>query len=420
MHITLATVGSRGDVQPYIALGVGLKAAGHSVCVATHTQFESVIRNCGLDFSPVEGNPREAVESELGQKWLASGTNVFAFVRHMVELMSPLMVRGTADCLNACRHADLAFYSILGSLPVLSVSQRLGIPAWGAFLQPATPTGYFPSFAYPIHTNLGALHNKFTYLVGEQLFWLMFRSSMNRARAEVLGLPPLPVRTQMGAWRKIGLPGFYGYSPTVLPKPPDWPDHLHVTGYWFLERNSAWAPTPDLVEFLESGAPPVYVGFGSMHAKSAEQTTRSVVEALDRVGMRGIILSGWGALSHSDLPDHVYPVKSIPHDWLFPRVAAVVHHGGAGTTAAGLRAGAPTVVTPFFGDQYFWGRRVAAVGAGPKPIPIRRLDANSLARALETATMDLKVRDRAAEIGERIRAEDGISKVIEVLDRVSH
>jgi UDP:flavonoid glycosyltransferase YjiC (YdhE family) len=417
LHITIATVGSRGDVQPYVALGAGLKAAGHSVCLATHAQFEAVIRSNGLDFSPIEGNPRETVESELGQQWLATGANMVAFIRRMAEVMRPMMVKGTADCLNACRGADLVVYSVLGWLAALGVAEKLCIPGYAAFLQPATPTKRFPSFAYPVQVNLGALHNRLTYALGEQMFWSMFRGPMNLARAEVLGLPKVPTRSQAGALRRLGLPMFYGYSSAVIPKPPDWPDNVHVTGYWFLDQQSDWQPPADLVEFLESGAPPVYVGFGSMHARSAEQLTATVVEALTRVGLRGVLLSGWGALSHNNLPDQVFPIEVVPHEWLFPRVAAVVHHGGAGTTAAGLRAGVPTIVTPFFGDQYFWGRRVAAVGAGPKPIPISRLTADRLAAALHTATSDERMQDSAKHVGETIRAEDGVARVVEVLER---
>ncbi len=419
MHITLATVGSRGDVQPYIALGVGLKAAGHSVCVATHKNFEAAIRERGLDFSPVEGNPRETVESELGQKWLAAGRNTVAFTRQMVELMGPMMVQGTADCLAACRHADLVLYSVLGWLGAHSVIEKLGIPGYAAFLQPATPTKAFPSFAFPIHADLGALFNRVTYSVGEQLYWLLFRKSMNQARREVLDLPKLPVRSRAAAMRALDLPTFYGYSPTVIPEPNDWPKSVHVTGYWFLERQTDWEPPPELVAFLDSGPPPIYVGFGSMHARSAEILTGAVVEGLTRVGLRGILLSGWGALSHQNLPDHVFAVESVPHDWLFPKVSAVVHHGGAGTTAAGLRAGVPSIVIPFFGDQYFWGSRVAALDAGPKPIPVKRLTSGSLEHALRRATTDSQMKDRARRVGENIRAEDGIQRVVEVLGRVS-
>ena len=418
MHITLATVGSRGDVQPYVALGVGLKAAGHSVNIATHSSFEPVIRKHGLDFSAVVGDPRETVESELGHKWLATGSNMLGFVKRMAELMRPMMVRATADCLNACKGADLVLYSILGWLGASSVVEKLGIPGYAAFLQPATPTRHFPSFAYPIRASLGGLHNKLTYTVGEQLFWLAFRGSINQARDEVLRLPSLPILSPARRLRELRLPVFYGYSPTVLEKPPDWDSSVHVTGYWFLDQTTDWEPPADLVKFLEAGAPPVYVGFGSMHDRSAEKLTKTVVDALSRVGLRGIVHSGWGALSHGDLPNHVFPIGSVPHEWLFPQLAAVVHHGGAGTTAAGLRAGVPSIVVPFFGDQFFWGERVAALSTGPQPIPVKRLTTERLASALEIAVLDDQVQERAGIIGEKIRAEDGVTRVVDVVGKL--
>ncbi|MCP4593378.1 MAG: glycosyltransferase family 1 protein, partial [bacterium] len=155
----------------------------------------------------------------------------------------------------------------------------------------------------------------------------------------------------------------------MAPKPSDWGEQAHVTGYWFLDHVSDWQPPADLVRFLESGPPPVYVGFGSMMSRRAEQTTRITLDALKQSGQRGLIATGWGALSQSDLPDEVFLIESVPHDWLFPRTAAVVHHGGAGTTGAGLRAGVPGIVVPFGGDQPFWARRVEALGVGPAPIP---------------------------------------------------
>jgi hypothetical protein len=255
--------------------------------------------------------------------------------------------------------------------------------------------------------------SRLTYLVGEQVFWLVFRTGVNEARREVLGLPPLPLRAPFPEARRRGAPALYGYSPTVLPKPSDWPDWVRVTGYWFLDRTADWRPAPELVRFLESGPPPVYVGFGSMHARSAPSLTATVVEALRRTGQRGILLSGWGALTDTGLPDGITAVDSVPHDWLFPQTAAVVHHAGAGTTGAGLRAGVPTVAIPFFADQPFWARRVFDLGAGPRPIPLKRLTAERLAGAVQIAVQDESVRARAAEVGEAIRAEDGVAQAVE-------
>ena len=208
----------------------------------------------------------------------------------------------------------------------------------------------------------------------------------------------------------------YGWSPSVLPQPPDWGRWLHVTGYWFLERLGEWKPPRELADFLDSGPPPVYVGFGSMNKTDPEQLTDIVLRALERTDRRGVLVTGWGGISNSASPDTVFAVEEVPHDWLFERVEAAVHHGGAGTTAASLRAGIPTIVVPFFADQPFWGRRVAELGVGPEPIPRRSLTVERLTSAIRQATSDRDMKSRAAALGQRIRAETGIERAVEAFD----
>jgi UDP:flavonoid glycosyltransferase YjiC (YdhE family) len=210
----------------------------------------------------------------------------------------------------------------------------------------------------------------------------------------------------------------YGYSAHVLPRPTDWGDFIHVTGYWFLEPPAGWQPPSDLVQFLEAGPPPVYIGFGSMFSRDPEATADLAIQALARSGQRGVLYGGWGGLKKAQLPETVFMADALPHSWLFPRMAAIVHHGGAGTTAAALRSGIPSIVTPFFGDQPFWGQRVAALGAGPQPIPRRRLTVDSLAKAIQIARTDEKMHKRAADLGERIRAERGIEQAASLIEQV--
>jgi UDP:flavonoid glycosyltransferase YjiC (YdhE family) len=209
----------------------------------------------------------------------------------------------------------------------------------------------------------------------------------------------------------------YCYSPAVVPKPPDWSEHAHVTGYWFLDQGPDWQPPTDLVDFLESGPPPIYVGVGGITSRDPGKTSCIVLDALRQSGQRGVIAAGRGGLSQSGLPNEVFVTEAVPHDWLFPRMAAVAHHGGAGTTGAGLRAGVPSIIVPVTNDQPFWGRRVKALGAGPAPIPRKRLTADRLAHAICVAVTDEAIRKRAAELGETIRAEDGVVNAVGIINQ---
>jgi UDP:flavonoid glycosyltransferase YjiC (YdhE family) len=263
----------------------------------------------------------------------------------------------------------------------------------------------------------GAL-NRASYRLTEQMMWQGFRSADTVARQQVLSLPKAAFWGPYGSERFKQNPILYGYSPAVIPRPTDWDGQMHVTGYWFLDPADEWTPPANLLEFLQAGSPPVFIGFGSMSTRNPGETTDLILRALARTGQRAILLSGWGGLHNSDLPDTAFMVDAIPYSWLFPRVAAVVHHGGAGTTSAGLRAGVPSIIIPFFADQPFWGRRVAELGVGPAPIPRKQLTADRLAQAIQTAVTDEAMRQRAAELGAKIRAEDGIARAVEVVAQV--
>jgi UDP:flavonoid glycosyltransferase YjiC (YdhE family) len=206
-----------------------------------------------------------------------------------------------------------------------------------------------------------------------------------------------------------------GVSPQVVRRPQDWGDHIHVTGYWFPPEQD-WKPPDELVDFIVSGEAPVYVGFGSMPVNQPEVTTRIIYEAVKKAGQRLVLQSGWGGLGGGPLPDSTIKIKYVPYDWLFPRMAASVHHGGSGTTAAGLRAGVPSLVVPFLFDQRFWGQRVADLGAGPKPIPFRKLSVENLASAVEESVHNPEIRAQAAELGARIRTEDGLREAVRLIE----
>jgi sterol 3beta-glucosyltransferase len=225
----------------------------------------------------------------------------------------------------------------------------------------------------------------------------------------------------MGPFKSAGLDKgeiLYGLSPSVIPKPKDWGDNIHLTGFWFLDSTEDLEPTAELENFVESGSPPVYVGFGSMSNRKPEETADIVLQALKMTGQRAIMYSGWGSLQKSNVPSNVLMVDSAPHTWLFPRCSAVIHHGGAGTTAAGLRGGTPSIVVPFHGDQPFWGKLVAELSVGPKPIPHKKLTAKRLTQAIRDA-QSAEIRERARELGAMIQKEDGTANAIEIIKNLT-
>lgn len=420
MKITILTVGSRGDNEPYAALGQGLIKSGHDVRIATHDSFKDLVTGIGAEHFPLEGNPREVLEGEAGRKWLDTGKrmNPIVFMKRMMDAATSVMPGLLDDAIEACRDADLILTHGLTGLAAASIGEKFNIKVLPAYLQHVHPTKFYPSSMAAPAPKLGPLYNKLTYFLSTQGYWRMMRPHINRWRTKSLGLAPYSL---MGPFTKEVDHQYrflYAFSPTVVPKPPDWGDNIFITGYWFLNSVSEWQPPIELMKFLDSGEPPVFIGFSSMTNRDPETVTRIVVEALKKAGQRGIIASGWGGLGDIELPDTIYKIEAAPFDWLFPRMAAVVHHGGAGTTATGLRAGVPSVVIPFFADQFFWGWRVSELGAGPKAIARGKLSSENLSANIIEAVNDKAMKSRASKIGKRIRAEDGVSNAVEIIDRI--
>lgn len=415
MQIAILAIGSRGDVQPYVALGKGLQQAGYAVRVVSHLPFEELVRGEGLDFASLGGDSRALVESHFQQS--ASTEQSRAERRGgMMEELGREMQEMTEKCWQASQDADVLLLSTFGLLMGLPIAQKLHIPAFTAYVQPLMPTAEFPPLAYlpPAPSWLGSLR-PYCNLLGWKIMYWGYWHMLRRPALKAQKALDLPVRSPRELLSRLDTLVLYGYSPSFLPRPKDWPVKCHVTGYWFLDSRKEWQPPIELLDFLQAGPRPVYVGFGSMPDRDPQGMTDMVVQALERTGQRGILVAGGGALSRGGMPNHVFVLDSVPHDWLFPYVSAVVHHGGAGTTGAGLRAGKPTVIVPLIADQPFWGNQVYERGLGPKPIPHQRLSAETLADAIQTAVTDAEMRARAEALGEKIRAEDGIGKATELV-----
>ena len=413
-NLTFLCFGSRGDVQPYVALGAGFHKAGYHVRIATHDIFKEMVTSHGLEFASVKGNPRELLEGDSTKEMLKTGNNPVKMVFEIRKLAEAVLSEMLTSAIEACVGSDALLYGMMG-IPAYHLADKWKLPRFPMFLQPATRTGEFPSFTFP-DLSLGPAYNKMTWYIGEQMMWMMLGKSTDKWRNETLGLPSLTAKQQYDILYTQKLPFTYGISENVLPHPKDYPAWHRLVGYWFLDQSTGWIPPKELVDFIQAGDPPVYIGFGSMNAGEAKSTTQTVVEALKMTRQRAVLLRGWGGLQTEDLPETVHMMDSAPHDWLFPQMSCIVHHGGAGTIAAACRAGIPQVVVPHFADHPFWATRVHKLGIAAKPVYMSRLNAGALAGAMESVLKDGEMKVRAHYLGEQIRKEDGVGRAVEIVN----
>jgi sterol 3beta-glucosyltransferase len=412
-RIMIVTIGSRGDIQPFVALGKGLQSAGYDVALQTAEAYKSFVEDNGLPYLHMNNEFMKLTESKAGQA-ATEGKGKFALMKQVMPVLREML---HDEWHAAQQYQPDAIVYHPKSLGGYHIAEKLDIPA---ILSLALPL-YTPTRAYPIPVlpalHLGGTVNRLSYKI-MAMATAPYMSVINDFRVNELGLQKRGrFASELLKPDSTPVPVLYAYSRHVLPIPEDYPPHVHVTGYWFLDNGSSWQPSEELVRFLDAGAPPVYIGFGSMTGLTGRQRADIVVQALEKTGQRGLLASGWGGLKMLDLPDSVFMLDQAPHDWLFPRMSAVVHHGGAGTTAAGLRAGKPTVTVPFIADQPFWGRVVHELGAGPKPIPQGKLTIEALSSAISQAVNDPRIRQCAEAVGAKIRAEDGVANAIGVIKR---
>ncbi|MFF9395111.1 glycosyltransferase [Streptomyces griseoluteus] len=407
--VVIFAAGSRGDVQPCLALGRALLRRGDTVRILASPRYRRLIAEAGLELHPLPVDPVEIVESAEGQELLAGRRNPVAFIRHMDRVLRPRMMSMLEETQVGAKGADLVLaptFSFLG----LHLSQYLQVPHAVVHFQPSQPTKLFPHPFAPAARMLGGMGNRLSFGAVDLGSWMVFRRFVNPWRRESLGLPVLSPPALFRHVRQA--PVLCAFSPTVVPQPSDWGPNVHVTGFWHHDQ-PLWNPPRRLLAFLSDGPPPVYVGFGSMKTRDPEATDALVRTALRRANLRGV-LPGDPATSEDD----ILVVGDTPHDWLFPRMAAVVHHGGAGTTASALRAGRPSLICPFFGDQPYWAARVHELGAGPAPLPARKLTVADLVHRLHALTRHASYTETAHRLGRALEAEDGIAQACQVLDRL--
>lgn len=404
MKITFLTYGTDGDTRPLLALAREIAARGHEAHVLADVAGAAHAQALGIPFTPLAGDMRGAFApgGAFGQL-LRDGASMGRVMRACADLAVGNTLPWMQTARDVAQGSDALVYSGLAGFVGLGVAEGLGIPCIGAAMWPMTPTRAFappflPLFRLPGWANLLA-HRLF-----ERMAWKMFGPALNRARAQVFGVAP-----RRHPWQ--GVPMLYGCSPTLLPRPADWPANAEVTGVWQLPAGHEWQPPPALRAFLEAGPAPVYIGFGSM--AGIDQDT--LVEAVSAVARERRVLfhPGWSGIDPARLPNNVCVVGDTPHDWLFPRMAAVVHHGGAGTSHAVARAGVPSVVVPFAGDQFFWARRMTARGIATT-CPAAQLDGKRLADAVLGASQPA-LRDEAQRVAQSMRQEDGVRTAVDRL-----
>jgi len=415
MKLTLIALGSRGDVQPIVALGRGLLDAGYAVRLVTMVGFESMVREQGLEFFPVAGDA-QALTSELileGVK--GKGLSLLHMVRGFMRTFGAITQSyHMAFAAEALRDSDAILSQLPGGFYGYDLAEHLRVPYIALSVIPQEITGSYPLSLLPMQFSLGSWYNRLTYDLGQQLAWHPFRKAINAFRDE-LGLPPASFWWgNMRRMKRERVPVIQGFSEHVIPTQPEWGDHVHTTGYWTLDESS-WEPSAALVKFLEAGEPPVFIGFGSMPVPDPTVTTRLILKALRRAGKRGILGAGWAKIGAVELPETVFALDYAPYAWLFPRVAAVIHHGGSGTTGFALRSGVPSMVIPFTADQPFWGRRTHELGVGPVPIPFVKLSVENLARAIVSMVENAGMQRKAVDLRDAMAAEKGIARAVEII-----
>jgi len=411
-RIAIATLGTHGDVQPYVALGVALQEKGHSVVIGAPSDFRDFIESHELEFCDLGSNIQSFLKEARFQN--AMNNNNLLKYTGLLKEGQEIVKRAAAAAWDMAQEAHAILINMNTTFGV-DIAEALEIPVIMTALQPLSPTSEFPYCAY-YGPSFGPVFNRLSY-TAHQVQQTYYDLPRNRLRRDMLGLK---AKFKGGFQRDPNgnyLPTLYAFSELVSPRPRDWPDGTEITGWWQLEDHSNWAPSGAFKEFLEAGDTPVYIGFGSMPFR-AERNSEIVLEAARQWGGRVVIGKGWGGLNPKHLPDSIFAIDKAPHDKLFRHMAAVVHHGGAGTTSAGLHAGRPTFIVPQTVDQPYWGRRVYELGCGPKPVLLRKLTPEILAETLADLTTNASYQRAAGQLADKLNAENGAQNAVAVIEEI--
>jgi len=417
VRISIFTIGTQGDARPFAALGHRFRASGHDVIIVTDDRHRALVEHAGVEHVAVEADFAELMAHAQASM---DGGNQLKVGRAVARAMTDWAPRWAEQAMEATQNADLVLGSGCGTVLGGSVAEKRGLPFVQAQFMPLTPSRYIPPlWPAPRRTLPGTANLALSHALRVAM-WRTMAGPAQAIRKE-LELPLFPWR---GPWYGVAhrvrrSPILYAFSRHLQAQPPDWPDEdAAVVGFWSLDQAEEWTPPAALRDFLSAGAPPIYVGFGSMLTGDTASLTQLVLEAVRKSGHRAIIATGWGALQPAEMApdDDLLFIDHAPHDWLFSRVSLAVHHGGAGTTAAAARAGLPQVVVPFVADQFFWAWRLRTIGLNPALLDRRTMTAANLAKAISRAD-DERTRAAAQQLGMLMREEDGLANAIEALER---
>lgn len=408
MHITIFVYGTWGDIRPHVVLGMALQKAGHQVQVVASPGYEEWVRVRNLGFYPLttdvntfsKENASIMDESFLRQIQIAR------------KEMPAIFTQMGLECFEATRNSDVLLTVEFGAallFDVLKVNKLKTILVNPAQLNPTGEVAFAGVPSAPNWFPFPTWYNHTSYYFIRRLQWMLLGGARNKIATKDLKVPKSKFKEFQAFLDNT--PALTIVSKHLFERPSDWNENWQVTGYLF-DDDPQWSPPQELTDFLAAGEAPVYIGFGSMPDSKPEATTRTIIEAVQKTGKRAVILKGWAGLGSGDLPENIHVLSYAPHSWLFPKMAAVIHHGGAGTTASAFRAGVPQTVVPHNADQPYWGRRVQAMGVGTNPIPRKKLNVKNLSHAIQTLTSNSTMRENARVLGEKIQQEDGLSEAM--------
>lgn len=416
MKFGILCVGSHGDIRPYVALGVKLKAEGHDVCIASHKKAEDLCKKYGLDFALVEGDLTEIGNTQNPAKILeCKGFKKLSALFFIMKLFKETLQQQIESSFLASKDVDVLIYNP-AAFAGPHLAEFYNIPSFRIDLQPELRTKQHPSCIVPIPQFFGSFGNVLGHFISDQMFWQPIRSQINRWRKQKLKLRKMhflgPTKDPVS--REIC--NIVAFSPLLVTRPSDWGPHIHMTGFCRLFDAQKWTPSEGLQAFVENGVPAIYIGFGSLSPACPKSVVETIVTVLKKRKMKAVIQDSLPGIQEMELPDHILVINYAPHDWLFPRVKAVVHHGGVGTTAAGLYAGKPTLVMPFLLDQFFWGKKVFELEVGPRPLPIKQCSEELFESSLEKLLMNPSYQKNAFEVMTNLlEEEEGTEKAYRIL-----